>query len=103
MPVINDAQKTRDRALTLAAQGLSYAQAGQWVGCCVKSTIGRWLRRTPLTEPRFVGKELSLEMDGLWTRSRAGRTELKVIRDANTGAALGAFGRWAAVPGGISN
>ena len=54
-------KKTRDRALTLAAQGLSYARAGQWVGC-VKSAIGKWLRRGPLTEPQLVGKDLSLEM-----------------------------------------
>ena len=31
------------------------------------------------------------------------RPELKAIRDSNTGVALGAFGRWAAVPGGIPN
>ena len=81
---------------------MSYARAGQWVSC-VKSAIGKWLRRTPSTEPQLVGKDLSLEMDELWTRTRAGRTELKVIRDANTGVALGSFGRWAEVPGIISN
>ncbi len=37
-----------------------------------------------------------LERDGLWTRTRAGATELKVIRDEN-GVALGAFGNWAGV------
>ena len=58
------------------------------------------MRRTPLTAPQFANTDagpLSLEMDGLWTRTHAGRTELKVIRDANTGVALGAFGRWAEV------
>ena len=75
-------KKNRDRALTLAVQGLSYARAGQWVGC-VKSAIGKWPRRTPLTEPQFAADAdagagagpLSLELDGLWTRTRAGRTE----------------------------
>ena len=36
-------------------------------------------------------------MDGLWTRTRRGRTELKVICAAATGTALGAFGSWAEV------
>ena len=36
-------------------------------------------------------------MDGLWTRTRRGRTELKVIRNAAAGMALRAFGFWAEV------
>ena len=44
--------KTRDRALTPAAQGLSCDRAGQWAGG-VKSAIGKWLRRTPLPEPQL--------------------------------------------------
>ena len=56
----------------------------------------------PLTAPQFADADagagpLSLELDGLGTRTRGGRTELKVIRDANTGTALGSFGRWSAV------
>ena len=39
----------------------------------------------------------TLEMDGLWTRTRRGRAELKAIRDAAAGTALGAFGSWAEV------
>ena len=39
----------------------------------------------------------TLELDGLWTRTRRGRTELKAIRDAAGGTALGAFGSWAEV------
>ena len=39
----------------------------------------------------------TLELDGLWTRTRTGRTELKVIRNAAAGTALGAFGSWAEV------
>ena len=91
---ISGSQKTRDRALTLAPQGLSYARAGQ-LADCVKSAIGKWLRRTPLTAPQFADAgvcPLTLELDGLGTHTRAGRTELKVIRDANTGAAFGSFG-----------
>ncbi len=80
-------------ALSLAAQGLSYAQAGQWVGC-VKSTLCRWLRRLALTRPRLPGAVW--ELDGLWTRTRQGAQELKVIRD-ETGAVLATFGPWAAV------
>ena len=37
----------------------------------------------------------TLELDGLWTRTRSGRAELKVIRNADTGIALGYFGHWA--------
>ena len=38
----------------------------------------------------------TLEPDGLWTRTRRGRTELKAIRAA-PGTALGIFGTWAEV------
>ena len=63
---------------------------------CVKSTVCQWLRKVPLTVPELP-TDGTLEMDGLWTRTRSGRTELKVIRDAATGMALGAFGSWAEV------
>ena len=36
-------------------------------------------------------------MDGLWTLTHSGRTELKVIRNAAAGMVLGAFGSWAEV------
>ena len=39
----------------------------------------------------------TLELDGLWTRTRSGRAELKVIRNAAAGMALAAFGSWAEV------
>ena len=70
----------------------SDAQAGQWVGCCVRSTTGKWLRRTPLTAPALSAGNV-LELDGLWMRAHAGGAELKVIRDADTGVALVAFER----------
>ena len=79
----------------MAAQGLSYARAGNWVGC-VKSTVCKWLEKAPLTAPELP-PDGTLEMDGLWTRTRSGRTELKVIRNAAAGTALGAFGPWAEV------
>ena len=63
---------------------------------CVKSTVGKWLEKAPLAAPELP-PDGALEMDGLWTRTRSGRTELKVIRDAATGTALGAFGSWAEV------
>ena len=74
---------------------MSYARAGNWVGC-VKSTVCKWLRKAPLAVPRLP-PDGTLELDGLWTRTRTGRTELKVIRDAAAGTALGAFGSWAEV------
>ena len=39
----------------------------------------------------------ALELDGLWTRTSRGRAELKIIRAAATGTALGALGSWAEV------
>ena len=74
---------------------MSYARAGNWVGC-VKSTVCQWLRKVPLATPQLPPDGV-LELDGLWTRTRSGRTELKVIRDAAGGTALGAFGSWAEV------
>ena len=73
--------------------GLSYAAASGWVGA-VKSTLCRWLRREPLGQPELTGQVL--ELDGLWTRTRAGRVEMKVVRDEN-GVALGSFAGWGEV------
>ena len=87
--------KNRDIAISLTAQGLSYARAGNCVGC-VKSTVGKWLRKSTLTAPQLP-PDGTLELDSLWTRTRRGRTELKVIRNAAAGTALGAFGAWAEV------
>ena len=39
----------------------------------------------------------TLELGGLWMRTRRGRAELKVIRNAAGGTAPGAFGSWAEV------
>ena len=74
---------------------MSYARAGNWVGC-VKSTVGKWLEKAPLAVPELP-LHGTLEMDGIWTRTRSGRAELKVIRAAAAGTALGAFGSWAEV------
>ena len=74
---------------------MSYARAGNWVGC-VKSTICEWVRKAPLMAPQLP-PDGTLELDGLWTRTSWGRTELKVIRNAVPAAALGAFGSWAEV------
>ena len=83
-------QKTGDLAVKLAALGLSYRQAGQWVSS-VKSSVCRWVRRQVLGQPELGGQ--ALELDGLWTRTGAGRVELKVIRD-DLGNVLGHFGSW---------
>lgn len=77
----------------MAGLGLSYAAASGWVGA-VKSSLCRWLRRMPLRLPQLGGRVL--EMDGLWTRTRAGPVEMKVVRDEN-GVALGSFAGWGAV------
>ena len=66
--------KNRDTAISLAAPGLSYARAGNRVGR-VKSTISKWLRKAPLATPQLP-PDGTLELDGLWTRTRSGRTEL---------------------------
>ena len=55
--------KNRDAAISLAAQGLSYARAGKWVGC-VKSTVCKWLRKAPLTAPQLPPDGV-LALDGL--------------------------------------
>ena len=79
--------------MRLARRGLSYARAGNRVGC-VKSTVCKWLRKAPLTVPELPPDGI-LELDGLWTRTHKGRTESKVIRAAAAGMALGSFGPWA--------
>ena len=84
--------KNRDAAISLAAQGLSYARTGNWVGC-VKSTVCQWLRKASLTAPELLPTG-TLELDSLRTRTRQGRTELKLIRAAAAGMVLGAFGSW---------
>ena len=42
---------------------MSYARAGNWMGC-VKSTVGKWLRKAPLTAPELP-PDGTLELDGL--------------------------------------
>ena len=70
--------KNRDIATSLATPGLSCARAGKWAGC-VKSAVGKRLLQTPLAVPELP--DSTPELDGLWTRTSNGRTELKVIRD----------------------
>ena len=53
------------------------------------------LKREPLGQPRLDGRVL--ELDGLWTRTAAGRVEVKVIRDEK-GVALGTFAGWEEAP-----
>ena len=62
----------------------------------VKGATSKWLRKAPVTPPQLPPYG-TVEPDGLWTRTRRGRTELKAIRNAAAGAALGAFGAWAEV------
>ena len=81
--------KNRDIAISLAAQGLSYARAGNWVGC-VKSTVGKWLEKAPLAVPELPPGG-TLELDGLWTRTRSGRTELTEGNPRCCGDGVGGF------------
>ena len=53
------------------------------------------LKREPLDCPTLTGRVL--ELDGLWTRTAAGRVEVKVIRDEK-GVALGTFAGWEEAP-----
>ena len=76
--------------MRLAALGLSYAQAGRLVGS-VKSTLCRWVRREAVREPMLSGRVW--ELDGMWTRTRSGPREMRVIRD-EMGTALGSFQPW---------
>ena len=62
----------------MAALGLSYAQAGWLVGS-VKSTLCRWVRQETLKEPVLSGQVW--ELDGMWTRTRSGAREMRVVRD----------------------
>ena len=59
----------------------------------MKSTLCRWLKGEPLGQPELQGRVL--ELDGLWTRTAAGRVEMKVIRDER-GQALATFASWEA-------
>ena len=79
--------KNRDAAISLAAR-LIELRLRREVGGLHKSSICQWLRKVPLAAPQLP-PDGTLEMDGLWTRTRRGRTELKVIRDAAAGMALG--------------
>ena len=63
---------------------------------CVRSAVCKWPWKAPVTAPQLPSYG-TLEPDGLWTRTRRGRTELKAIRNAPAGVALGAFGTWAEV------
>ena len=51
---------------------------------CVKSAVCKWLRKAPVTAPQLLPYG-TLEPDGLWARTRRGRTELKAIRNAAAG------------------
>ena len=62
---------------------------------CVKSTVCQWPRKASLAALELP-PDGTLELYGLWTRTRSGRTEMKAIRAA-AGTALGAFGSWAEV------
>ena len=63
-------KKNLNIAISLAAQGLSYARAGNWVGC-VKSTVGKWVRKAPLTAPQLP-PDGTLELTGCGREPVAG-------------------------------
>ena len=75
-------------------------RGGQRLGGCSEKhvvAIGQrsGLKREPLDRPTLTGRVL--ELDGLWTRTAAGRVEVKVIRDEK-GVALATFAGWEEAP-----
>lgn len=70
--------------------GLSYAQVGKLFGFA-KSTLSKWMRGEKLRKDSLSGQVL--EMDGLWTRTREGVVEMKVIRDG-LGNVMATFDSW---------
>ena len=81
-------KKTREKAIALAAMGLSCAQVGKLFGFA-KSTLCKWIRGERLRNGDMGGEVL--EMDGLWTPTREGAVEMKVIRD-DLGNVMATFG-----------
>jgi hypothetical protein len=76
---------------------LSYRKVGQPLGFA-KSTLCKWLKQEPAVEGSLRGEVV--ELDGLWTRTGAGREELKVARD-DPGAVFLSFGEWEQVVEGL--
>ena len=74
----------------MASMGLSYAQVGKLFGFA-KSTLSKWIRGQKLRKGAMGGEVL--EMDGLWTRTREGAVEMKVIRDG-LGNVMATFDSW---------
>ena len=70
--------------------GLSYSQVGKLFGFA-KSTLCKWIRGEELRKGSLNGQVL--EMDGLWTRTREGAVEMKVIRD-DLGNVMATFDSW---------
>ena len=70
--------------------GLSYSQVGKLFGFA-KSTLCKWIRGEKLRKDSLNGQVL--EMDGLWTRTREGAVEMKVIRD-DMGNVMATFDSW---------
>ena len=70
--------------------GLSYTQVGKMFGFA-KSTLSKWIRGEKLRKGAMGGEVL--EMDGLWTRTREGAVEMKVIRD-DLGNVIATFDSW---------
>ena len=70
-------------------------RGGQWLGG------GGEKHAMPLAEAGAAGSAAVggrvLELDGLWTRTAAGRVEVKVIRDEK-GVALATFAGWEVAP-----
>ena len=87
--------KNRDAAITLAARLLELRPRRNRMGCA-KSAVCQWLRKAPMVVPQSP-PDGTLELDDPRTRTRRGRTELKAIRAAATGTALGSFAPWAKV------
>ena len=88
-------QKNRDTAISLAARLIELRPRRKPGG--LRQEYGRQVAAEDAFDGAGVAAVRNAELGGLWTRTRRGRTELKVIRNAAGGTAPGAFGPWAEV------
>lgn len=82
--------RLRQEGIRPAALGLSYSRAGRLPGCS-KGSLCQWVSKEALAGQAVCGQVL--ELDGRWAHTRAGRVELKVLRDEQGAVAL-SFAGW---------
>ena len=92
-------QKNRRNSHEIGGVGAELRGGQRLGGCSEKHAVAigqrSGLKRESVGRPQLTGRVL--ELDGLWTRTAAGRVEVKVIRDEK-GVALGTFAGWEEAP-----